>query len=130
MKARREHQVPLSDRSIEVLRQAEGLTDGSGELVFPGLRGRPLSDMVFTALLRRLDIPAVAHGFRSSFKDWCIECTDVSWAVGEAALAHNLGTSTEQAYARTDLFYQRRDLMQQWADFVVYGNKQAAIPGI
>lgn len=70
MKARREHQVPLSDRSIEVLRQAEGLTEGSGELVFPGSRGRPLSDMVFTALLRRLDIPAVAHGFRSSFKDW------------------------------------------------------------
>ena len=130
MKARREHQVPLSDRSIEVLRQAEGLADGSCELVFPGSRGRPLSDMVFTALLRRLDVPAVAHGFRSSFKDWCIECTDVSWAVGEAALAHNLGTSTEQAYARTDLFDQRRDLMQQWADFVVYGNKQAAIPGI
>ena len=130
MKARREHQVPLSTRSIEVLRQAEELTDGSGGLVFPGLRGRPLSDMVFTALLRRLDIPAVAHGFRSSFRDWCIECTDVSWAVGEAALAHNLGTSTEQAYARTDLFDQRRDLMQQWADFVVYGNKQAAIPGI
>ena len=130
MKARREHQVPLSDRSIEVLRRAEGLTDGSRGLVFPGLRGRQLSDMVFTALLRRLDIPAVAHGFRSSFRDWCIECTDVSWAVGEAALAHNLGTSTEQAYARTDLFDQRRDLMQQWADFVVYGNKQAAIPGI
>ena len=130
MKARREHQVPLSTRSIEVLRQAEESADGSGGLVFPGLRGRPLSDMVFTALLRRLNIPAVAHGFRSSFRDWCIECTDVSWAVGEAALAHNLGTSTEQAYARTDLFDQRRDLMQQWADFVVYGNKQAAIPGI
>ena len=130
MKARREHQVPLSDRSIEVLRQAEGLADGSRGLVFPGLRGRPLSDMVFTALLRRLDIPAVAHGFRSSFRDWCIECTDVSWAVGEAALAHNLGTSTEQAYARTDLFDQRRDLMQRWADFVVYGNRQAAIPGL
>jgi integrase len=130
MKARREHQVPLSDRSIEVLRQAEGLTEGSGELVFPGSRGRPLSDMVFTALLRRLDIPAVAHGFRSSFKDWCIECTDVSWAVGEAALAHNLGTSPEQTYARTDLFDQRKDLMQRWADFVVYGNKQATIPGI
>ena len=130
MKARREHQVPLSDRSIEVLRQAEGLADGSCELVFPGLRGKPLSDMVFTAMLRRLDVPAVAHGFRSSFKDWCVERAGISWAVGEAALAHNLGTSTEQAYARTDLFDQRKDLMQLWADFVVYGNKQAAIPGI
>ena len=90
MKARREHQVPLGGRSIEVLRQAEGLSDRSSYLVFPGLRGKPLSDMVFTAMLRRLEIPSVAHGFRSSFKDWCIECTGVSWAVGEAALAHNL----------------------------------------
>ena len=130
MKASREHQVPLSNRSIEVLRQAEELADGPSELVFPGLRGRPLSDMVFTAMLRRLDVPAVAHGFRTSFKDWCVERAGISWAVGEAALAHNLGTSTAQAYARTDLFDQRKELMQQWADFVVYGNKQAAIPGI
>ena len=79
MKARREHQVPLSGRSIEVLRKAEALADGSSALVFPGLRGKPLSDMVFTAMLRRLEIPAVAHGFRSSFKDWCIECTSASW---------------------------------------------------
>lgn len=97
IKARREHQVLLAGRSIDVLRQAEKLADGSSGLVFPGLRGRPLSDMVFTAMLRRLEIPAVAHGFRSSFKDWSTERAGVSWAVGEAALAHNLGNSTEQA---------------------------------
>ena len=43
------------------------------------------------------------HGFRSSFKDWCIEQTDTPWAVGEATLAHTLGNSTEVAYARGDL---------------------------
>jgi integrase len=118
MKARREHQVPLASRSIEVLRQAEEFADGSSDLVFPGLRGKPLSDMVFTAMLRRLDIPAVAHGFRSSFKDWCMECTDTRWEVGEAALAHNLGNPTEQAYTRTDLFEPRRELMEMWAKFV------------
>ena len=130
MKARREHQVPLSRRSVEVLRQAEAQAEGTGELVFPALGGKPLSDMVFIAMLRRLEIPAVAHGFRSSFKDWCIECTDVSWAVGETALAHKLGDSSEQAYARTDLFEQRRRLMDRWAHFVVYGNIQTSIPGI
>ena len=130
MKARREHQVPLSSRSIEVLREAEKLADGSCELVFPGLRGKPLSDMVFTALLRRLEIPAVAHGFRSSFKDWSIECAGIRWETGEAALSHNLGNSTEEAYARTKLFEQRRNLMEQWGDFVLFGNKQTRIPGI
>ncbi len=118
MKARREHKVPLPGRSIEVLRQAEELADGLSDLVFPGLHGKPLSDMVLTAMLRRLDIPAVAHGFRSSFKDWCMECTDTRWEVGEAALAHNLGNPTEQAYTRTDLFEPRRELMEMWAKFV------------
>jgi hypothetical protein len=38
--------------------------------------------------------------------------------VSEAALAHNLGNPTEQAYARTDLFEPRQKLMEMWADFV------------
>ena len=118
MKARREHKVPLSKRSIEVLRLAEELSDGSSDLVFPGLRGKPLSDMVFTSMLRRLEIPAVAHGFRSSFKGWCLECTDTRSELSKAALAHNLGDPTEQAYTRTDLFEPRRELMEMWADFV------------
>ena len=56
--------------------------------------------------------------------------TLVSGELGETALAHNLGNSTEHAYARTDLFEQRRRFMDQWADFVGYGNKQIGIPGI
>ena len=118
MKSKREHQVPLAARSIEVLRQAEELADGSSELIFPGLRGNPLSDMVFTAMLRRLEIPAVAHGFRSSFKDCGTEKFRVGWESSETALAHNLGDSTEQAYSRTDLFELRRDLMEKWAEYL------------
>ena len=58
------------------------------------------------------------HGFRSSFKTWTIEATTTPWAVGEAALAHVVGNSTEAAYVRGDLFEQRRKLMAAWADFV------------
>ena len=54
--------------------------------------------------LWRLGIPVVPHGFRSSFKDWSIERTHTPWVVGEAALAHTLGNSTETAYARSELF--------------------------
>ena len=74
--------------------------------------------MAFTMLLRRLDLDCVTHGFRSSFKDWCLAETSAPWAVSEAALAHNLGNSMEAAYARTDLFDRRRELMQAWAAFV------------
>ena len=117
MKMRRAHRVPLSGRALEILREAQELGKG-GPLVFPGTKGQTLSNMAFTMLLRRLEIDAVTHGFRSSFKDWCLSETSSSWAVSEAALAHNLGNSMEAAYARTDLFDRRRALMDEWAAFV------------
>ena len=121
MKARRPHRVPLSSRAMEILRQALGLSDGHG-LIFPAARsGRPASEMVFTAMLRRLAIPAVPHGFRTSFRNWVAECTPTPWAVAEAALAHNVGNSTEAAYMRSDLFDQRRALMDAWAAYVAGG---------
>ena len=71
MKARREHRIPLSVRCREILSQAKELDGCGSALIFPsGKDGRPLSDMVYTTMLRRLEIPAVAHGFRSSFKKW------------------------------------------------------------
>ena len=121
MKSGVEHRVPLSDVSLDVLRQARRLDDNSG-LVFPSVLkpGRALSDMTLTKVLRTTGLAerATVHGFRTSFKTWCMEQTDTPWAVGEAALAHTLGNSTEQAYARSDLFDRRRALMQQWADYL------------
>ena len=122
MKARREHRVPLADRALEILTQARALDGQGSELVFPaGRKGKPLSNVTHLALLRRLGIQAVPHGFRSSFKDWCMERTDIPWTVGEAALAHTLGNSTEAAYARSDLFDRRRGLMESWAEFLASG---------
>ncbi len=121
MKAGIEHRVPLSDQALEVLMLARELEDGSG-FCFPSpLRpGRMLSDMTLTKVLRKADLAdrATVHGFRTSFKTWTMEQTDTPWAVGEAALAHQLGGSVEQAYARTDLFDRRRTLMKQWADYL------------
>jgi integrase len=121
MKARREHTVPLSGRSLEILGQARELNGHGTGLVFPaGRPGKALSDMTLTVLLRRLGIPAVPHGFRSSFKDWCMEVRggDDRWFLSEAALAHNLGDSTQMAYARSDLLELRRPLMEEWDEFL------------
>ena len=99
MKARREHRVPLSRRALAVLQKARSLGTGSG-LVFPSRKGKPLSNMAFAIVLRRLDAgDAVPHGFRSTFKDWSMEQTSFPWPVVEAALAHTLGSATETAYA-------------------------------
>ena len=118
MKARRPHRVPLSTGAVTILLIVMELTGGQG-LVFPARRtGRAASEMVFTNLLRRLGIPAVPHGFRTSFRNWSAECTPAPWAVAEAALAHNVGNSTEAAYMRSDLFDQRHTLMELWSAFV------------
>ena len=121
MKAGVEHRVPLSDQALDALMLAHQLDDGSG-LCFPSpLRpGRMLSDMTMTKILRSTGLAdrATVHGFRTSFKTWTMEQTDTPWAVGEAALAHQLGGSVEQAYARSDLFDRRRVLMQKWADYL------------
>ena len=80
--------------------------------------GAALSEMTFNTLLRRLEIDAVPHGFRSSFRDWAAECSGASKEVCELSLAHNSGNAVEMAYMRSDLFELRRSLMQQWADYV------------
>ena len=87
MKSRREHRAPLVGRALGVMSEAQGIDWENSGLVFPGCAGKPLPNMVYVTLFRRLRAPAVPHGFRSSFKDWCIECTDTPWVVGEAALA-------------------------------------------
>ena len=117
MKSRRQHRSPLSTQAVDVLlRAADVARRKRDRLIFQSNGGRELSNMAFTAMLNRLKINATTHGFRSSFRDWCIE-TDAPWTVAETALAHRLGNSLESAYARTDLFDKRRTLMQQWADF-------------
>ena len=118
MKARREHRVPLSARALEILHEARALADGS-DLIFPSQRARAIHGGTVSRLIRELGIDAVPHGFRSSFRDWAAECTDVPREVCELALAHVNSDRVEAAYRRTDLFDRRRALMEQWSEFVV-----------
>ncbi len=143
MKAKRQHRVALSDAALAVLQDAnpDGGKPEPSALVFPGeyksgsgRRGPrpPLSDMTLTAVLRRMAsekrregdaaayvAPAglTAHGFRSTFRDWCGEQTSFPREVAEAALAHVVRDQTEAAYARGDLFAKRAKLMAAWASY-------------
>lgn len=122
MKARREHRVPLSEPALETLMLAKELAQRPDDVIFPSFRaGRPLSDMTLSAVLKRLDVDATVHGFRSTFRDWAEETTAFSHEVKEAALAHQIKNRVEAAYRRTDLFEKRRDLMDEWGDFL--GNR-------
>ena len=117
MKAKREHRVPLSRRALEILDAARALGDGRG-LVFPMRSGRPIAPSTLPKMLQQHKIAAVAHGFRSSFRDWAAEETDHPREVIEAALAHVVQNEVEAAYARSDLFERRRRLMDDWAEYL------------
>ena len=116
-KAKREHRVPLTRRAEQVLDAARVLADGN-PLVFPSVRGKGLNDMALSGLLRALEVPAVPHGFRSTFRDWAAEETNHPREVVEAALAHVVQNKVEAAYARSDLFERRRQLMDDWSAYV------------
>jgi integrase len=117
MKNKREHRIPLQPRLIEILEEARKLSGGS-LYIFPNPHtGKALSTMVFLMLLRRMKQDITAHGFRSSFRDWASERTNIPRDVCEAALAHSLKDKTEAAYKRTDLFDKRRELMDLWTRF-------------
>lgn len=130
MKAGREHRVALSRQALELLASM-----GSGkpdEIVFKAPRGGAFSDMALTAVLRRMNVAAVPHGFRSSFRDWAAERTAFPGEVAEMALAHAIPNQTEASYRRGDLLEKRYQLSQAWADFCdqvqpVKGTKVTAI---
>ena len=118
MKALREHRVPLSGRAAQVLGAARMLGTGDCPLVFPTAQGKPLTDMALSRSLTQAGIPAVPHGFRSTFRDWAAEETNHPREVVEAALAHTVRDQVEAAYARSDLFERRRTLMNDWEAYL------------
>ena len=117
MKMKAEHRVPLSAQALVILQKAKAL--GDPHLVFPGSReGRPMSDMTMSKLIKELGFEADIHGFRTSFRVWVQEQTSTPFEVAEKALAHKTSNKVVAAYARSDLFEKRRQLMDAWSSYL------------
>jgi integrase len=115
MKAKKEHRVPLCRRSLEILSVAKSFSLVNSYIF--SSRDRPLSNMSMSAVLKRMNIDATVHGFRSVFRDWVAEETDHSPEVAEMALAHTITNRVEAAYRRGDLLERRRKLMENWQGY-------------
>jgi integrase len=141
MKAGREHRVPLAADSVALLRAQPRFAET--EFVFPAARGGALSDMALSAVMRRMHEtklatdakarvaldragwrdprsgrPAVPHGLRSVFRDWCAERTEWPREMAEIALAHTVGSEVERSYRRSDMVERRRAMMDHWQRFL------------
>ena len=121
MKNGKVHRIPLSAPALAILEQARPLRNDSA-LIFPSVQNPSIS-MRGAALrygLEKIGLwkRTTVHGFRTSFRTWAMERTDIPREVCEMALAHNVGTAVEQAYSRSDLLEKRTALMDQWAAFL------------
>ncbi|WP_372403297.1 tyrosine-type recombinase/integrase [Acinetobacter piscicola] len=134
MKAEKEHRVPLSQQSINLLESIQPYTQ-SHDFIFPAPRtSEMLSDMSLTTLIKRMHAQKLkenglgyidpkqnrvitTHGFRSTFRDWSADKTDYPREVCEHVLAHKLPDEVEAAYLRGAYLEKRKDLMTDWARF-------------
>jgi integrase len=135
MKARQPHVVYLTDRALDILRQAHTLRavdpvtgkHKPSDVVFPSPQRptRPLSNMAFLVALGRLglwgadvdeDHRVTAHGFRASFSTWANEQHFLADVI-EAALAHGESNAVRAAYNRAAYAEQRKRLAEAWATY-------------
>ncbi|QWF19139.1 tyrosine-type recombinase/integrase [Lysobacter capsici] len=113
MKGGEAHVVPLCTEALAILNSLP--------------RDRPpfsLSENTMLFYLQKpknLGLPYTVHGFRSTFRDWAAEETDVENHIVEMALAHKIKDKTEAAYRRGQLIAKRRELMQAWEAYLSTG---------
>lgn len=122
MKMKRDHLVPLSERSIELFGELRAYA-GNSPLVLPSPRDpmKPYSDPVFNKTLRALGFGPekhVAHGFRSTASTLLNEQSFPSdWI--ERQLAHVEGNKVRSAYNAAEHIEGRTRMMNEWSAFLL-----------
>jgi integrase len=121
-KARKEHRVPLQPQAIKLLQALPSMA--GTDKIFPSPTGIALTDMALSQLMRgmrergELTVEGVPHGFRSTFRDWAAEMTAYPDEIRKVASGHTVGDKVKEAYQRTDLLEKRRQLMNEWANYL------------
>lgn len=119
MKAGEPHVVTLSPAAVAILVAAKPMRVASGDLIFPGTRGQPLSDMALLKIVKSEAGPFTVHGFRAAFRTWAAEqMPTIPEAVAESALAHTVPDAVVRAYQRAKFLELRRRLLDAWAAFL------------
>jgi integrase len=116
------HIVPLSSQAVAILKELRPLT-GRSSYVFPSARSaqRPMSDNAILAAMRSMGIPKeemTGHGFRAAARTILDEVLGFPPHLIEHQLAHAVRDPLGRAYNRTAHLAERRDMMQQWSDYL------------
>ena len=121
MKMGIEHRIPLSEKSIQLVRTMAETK--MCMFVFPNSNSlKHLSGAGMSSVLDRMGYKDMitVHGFRSTFRDYIAEETHYENIVAEMALAHGIDSKVERSYRRGDLFKRRKSMMETYSNYA-YG---------
>lgn len=114
--ATEDFRVPLSSEAMRVIDDARPFARNG--FLFANSRKGVISDMTLSQYMKRRELEARPHGFRTSLRTWLAEATDAPHEVAEAMLAHLTDSNVVRAYRRTDYLDQRRELAERWVEHV------------
>lgn len=121
MKMRRPHVVHLSKTASAVVEEMKQY-NSAGRWLFPSARdaSRPISDAAARVALRAMGFSKeeiTPHGFRALFSTWANEHGANSDVI-EACLAHQQ-RGVRAAYNHAQWKNERKELLQEWAEFLL-----------
>ncbi len=130
MKHKTEHRVPLTDYMLKILEESKKVYQSSNsEFIFAAkndsrhIYSQTLAKFLcHTSLRGRL----VAHGLRSVARSWMADHS-VPFEVAEQCLSHVVGSRATRSYQRSDYLEIRREIMNEWCDYIMRCAKNANV---
>ena len=116
-KSSKEWKIPLTPQAIKILK-AQPTKRG---LVFKTLAQAEIPDAYLSVIPDALGFDAVAHGFRSTFRTWGQEQQRFTEEVLELTLKHTDTNATRAAYARSQLFDERKKVLTEYSKWAING---------
>lgn len=121
MKMGNEHIVPLSRQAIEILKPLKEQNE-KWEWVFPGHHSRKkhMSNNTVLKGLERMGFKGrmTGHGFRALAMTTIKEKLNYRHEVIDRQLAHAPKSMVQRAYDRAQFLDERKQMMQDWADYL------------
>ena len=120
MKMREDHMVPLPTQAVSALRQLYGMTPRR-EVLFPNRRtpNKPASRGILWKAVSAMELKVEfsPHGVRSTGST-ILNSMGHRADLIEKQLAHEERSKSRGSYNRATYLEERRDMMQEWADYL------------
>jgi len=121
MKMGKDHIVPLSEQSTEILKDQKELSSGN-QLVFPSnvKPQKSISNNTILGAIKRLGYQGrmTGHGFRALAMSAIKQELGYRHEVVDRQLAHTPKNKIDKAYDRALFLDERKKMMQQWANYI------------